>query len=201
MAKPSNTLKIPMDRIMSLLSAEHIQYPKYTSQIINLANQNAQGTRPNKVGQMSELIQECPSNDYEQWCNWYRERYPEALDVAKDSISKMVENFKEAITQIDDDLIKAWVEDLVLTKTFVGLKVQQGILKAIAEEQGTTCRLAGPHEESQGIDGYIGDIPVSIKPTSYKTKDMLNEVIDVPIIFYEKGKDGFKVDYGNLPLE
>lgn len=32
-------------------------FPKYTTQIMNLANQNAQGTRPAVVGQMSELIQ------------------------------------------------------------------------------------------------------------------------------------------------
>ena len=30
-------------------------FPKYTSQLINWANQNAQGTRPAVVGQMSEL--------------------------------------------------------------------------------------------------------------------------------------------------
>jgi len=33
-------------------------FPKYTSQLINWANQNAQGTRPKIVGQMSELFPE-----------------------------------------------------------------------------------------------------------------------------------------------
>lgn len=31
-------------------------FPQYTSQLINWANQNAQGTRPKVVGQMSELF-------------------------------------------------------------------------------------------------------------------------------------------------
>jgi hypothetical protein len=35
------------------------EFPKYATQLLNLANQNAQGTRPKIVGQMSELIQEC----------------------------------------------------------------------------------------------------------------------------------------------
>jgi len=30
----------------------------------------------------------------------------------------------------------------------------------------TNYRLAEPDEESKGIDGYIGDIPVSIKPNT-----------------------------------
>jgi len=40
-------------------------FPKYTTQIINIANQNAQGTRPKVVGQMSELIEKCPNKSYE----------------------------------------------------------------------------------------------------------------------------------------
>ena len=31
-------------------------FPKYTTQLMNLANQTAQGTRPKVVGQMSELF-------------------------------------------------------------------------------------------------------------------------------------------------
>lgn len=34
------------------------EFPKYTSQLINLANQNAQGSRPKTVGQLSELFPE-----------------------------------------------------------------------------------------------------------------------------------------------
>lgn len=48
--------------------------------------------------------------------------------------------------------------------------------------------LSNPQEESKGIDGFIGDIPVSIKPITYKTKNMLNEKIEVKFIFYEKRK-------------
>lgn len=35
--------------------SETFSFPKYTSQLINWANQNAQGTRPVVVGQMSEF--------------------------------------------------------------------------------------------------------------------------------------------------
>ena len=38
-------------------------FPKYTSQIMNLANQNAQVTRPPVVGQMSELFPEYKNSD------------------------------------------------------------------------------------------------------------------------------------------
>lgn len=41
------------------------EFPRYTTQILNLANQDAQGTRPRVVGQLSELIKECPDKTYE----------------------------------------------------------------------------------------------------------------------------------------
>ena len=41
-------------------------FPKYTSQLINWANQNAQGTRPAVVGQMSELFPEFMDSDCEK---------------------------------------------------------------------------------------------------------------------------------------
>ncbi|MCK4829491.1 MjaI family restriction endonuclease, partial [bacterium] len=54
--------------------------------------------------------------------------------------------------------------------------------------------LATPQEESKGIDGYIGDTPVSIKPRTYKLMKHLQDNIDVKIILYEKKHDGVLVD-------
>ncbi len=56
-------------------------------------------------------------------------------------------------------------------------------------------RRSTPEEESRFIDGYIGEIPVSIKPITYKTKSMLHENIGVKLIYYEKLKDGIRVEY------
>lgn len=51
-------IKLKNSEIEQLSNAFHFDFPKYTTQIINLVNSNAQGTRPDVVGQMSELIQE-----------------------------------------------------------------------------------------------------------------------------------------------
>ena len=79
-------------------------FPKYTTQLMNLANQNAQGTRPKVVGQMSEFIVECPKVDYEQWVDWYSERMPQAVDEATERVYEMVKNLATAITLIDKAL-------------------------------------------------------------------------------------------------
>lgn len=170
-------------------------FPKYTTQIINLANQNAQGTRPKVVGQMSDLIVECPYRGYEEWVKWYSEKMPKAIDDGTEKIYAMIKSLSSAMQVIDKDLVRKWVEDLVLTKTFTGFYFQESILKTISEIKKANYRRATPAEESQGIDGYIGGNPVSIKPTTYKTKNMLHENINVKLIYYEKTKDGIRVEY------
>lgn len=184
------------DKIMQdVVGEKTTAFPKYTTQIMNLANQNAQGTRPKIVGQMSELVEECPKGSYEEWVRWYSKRMPEAVDDATERVYEMVQNLASAINLIDKSLVRRWVQDLVLTKTFTGFCFQESILKTIAERKGKRYRRATPEEESRFIDGYIGEIPVSIKPITYKTKNMLHETITVKLIYYEKLKDGIKVEY------
>jgi len=194
----SSLIKISFKELIKEISGEAKDFPKYTTQIINLANQNAQGTRPRVVGQLSELIVKCPHKEYHKWKEWYLQQQPKAIDDATKKIFSMVEELKKAINQIDEKTVKKWVEDLVIDKTFIGLKFQEGILKRIAKLKKVSYRLANPHEESKGIDGFIGDIPISIKPITYKTKDMLNERIEVKIIYYEKKKNGIIMDISEL---
>ena len=78
------------ENIESYNESDTFSFPKYTSQLINWANQNAQGTRPVVVGQMSELFPEFMSSGeeitIENWHDWYVERYPDAFEKATDKI-------------------------------------------------------------------------------------------------------------------
>lgn len=163
-------------------------FPKYTSQIMNLANQNAQGTRPPVVGQMSELFPEYKNSDdtpsIERWAEWYLERHPDAIERATDKVEQQVDNLKRAIPLIDRNMIKRWVTDLVINKTYMGLYYQQVILAHLAEVNHSYWRLATPEEESKGIDGYVDGQAYSIKPTTYKTMNRLPEKIFVTMIYY-----------------
>jgi hypothetical protein len=190
-----NMIKIKNDEIIEDVVGDLKNFPKYSTQLINLANQNAQGTRPKVVGQMTELIQEFPGNSYEEWVKCYKAKYPEAILEATQKIFGMINNFKEIISIIDEKLVHQWVEDLVLTKTYSGLRFQESILKRIASIKRTSYRLANPEEESKGIDGFIGDVPISIKSITYNTKDMLPENIQAKIVYYEKKKDGITISY------
>lgn len=188
-------IKIKNDELVQNIIENIPDFPKYTTQLMNLASQNAQATRPKVVGQMSDLIEEFPGSEYSDWVEWYQRQHPDAIENATDKIQDMIEKMRDAIQLIDKEMIRNWVKDLVLTKTFIGLKFQKSILIKISLHKDTTYRLGTPEEESKGIDGYIGDTPVSIKPLTYKSKKMLNEQIEVHMIYYEKKKDGINIHF------
>jgi hypothetical protein len=191
-------LKLSNEEIRHALGSPSSAFPKYTTQLINLANQNAQGTRPKVVGQLSELIPKFPGKTLAEWEKWYLKSHPEAISVATAKIVEMLSQLKDAMNKIDQKLVEQWVKDLVIVKTFVGLRFQEAILKKVAEQKGGKYRLATPEEESKGIDGFIGKTPISIKPATYKSKRALGEKIEMGIIYYAKKKDGIEIEFDDF---
>lgn len=191
-------VKISLEEIRKYLDIEMLEFPKYVAPLINLANQYAQGTRPRVVGQMSELIQEFEGKTLSEWEDWYLKKKPEAIKNATVKVLQKLKELKNSLSKIDRVIVEQWVRDLVIVKTFAGLRFQEAILRNGAEIKGTIFKFAAPNEESQGIDGYIGDDPVSIKPYTYEAKASLPEHINIKIIFYRKIDGGIEVDYGNI---
>lgn len=191
-------IKLTNEQIRKSLEIPPPSFPKYVTQLINLANQNAQGTRPRVVGQLTDLIQEFPGKTLSEWEQWYLQRYPNAINIAKEKIISMLENVKDAMRKIDEDMVYEWARDLVIVQTFVGLQFQEAVLKKGAELKGVGYKMSERIGEAHGIDGYLGDIAVSIKPETYKLKKALREEISAKIIYYKKVKNGIEVDYSEV---
>lgn len=165
--------------------------PRYTSQIVNLANTYSQATRAKHVGQMSELLQE-----YRQSTSvptvagfkvFHRKRCGIVAPEATRKIYEMLNRMRDALQDVTPEMVAEWVNDLLFAKTFQGLTIQDKILKQTSE----TYRLATPDEESRGIDGWSDGEPVSIKPISYrKTLAEAREKIRYRIIYYRVKSDG-----------
>jgi len=114
-------VSLTFTEMAELLGQAPPHFPKYVTQILNLANQNAQGTRPKVVGKLADIVPEYGGHSLREWAEWYLERYPMAIEMAAKKIESMVTNLKDAIARIDESMIRVWVEDLVVVKSFVGL--------------------------------------------------------------------------------
>lgn len=188
-------IKMKNSEVEQLSNASQYAFPKYATQIINLLNSNAQGTRPFVVGQMSELIQEFDGKSLEEWVVWYNERQPDAVHNATEKIYGMYLLMREAFNSITKEMVEAWVKDLVYNKTYCGLKFQSAIIAFLANKVGKSWRLANIEEEAKGIDGFIRETPIQIKSSTYKIEGRLSETIEVPIVYYDKKKDGINIEY------
>ncbi len=59
--------KIKRNELKKAIVKDAPSFPKYTTQLMNLANQNSQATRPRNVGQMTELIKDFDGDSLEEW--------------------------------------------------------------------------------------------------------------------------------------
>ena len=107
--------KISNEYISKCNDTEISEYPKYTTQVINLANQNAGGTRPRNVGQLSELLPEYLSSPGEAslsgWKEWYNERYPDAVNNAVERVWDQVNNLRDCMDYIDKHILSRIFND------------------------------------------------------------------------------------------
>ena len=183
-------ITIPPEALPDQPAGDRFPYKIYETVLLNPANRYSHATRPEHVGKMTELIRQCPCDDYEGWREWYLELYPGAIDEATDLIVRKLEQFRNVISEMDPSTVRRWVTELILEKTYVGLHTEQAILTEAANTLRQPYRASSAEDESKGIDGYIGDQPVSVKPTSRKNDPSLRDMIEAPIIWYKTNRNG-----------
>ncbi|HLD83897.1 MAG TPA: MjaI family restriction endonuclease [archaeon] len=193
-------LKITRKQLMRVAGYTPKIYPKYTASIINLLNRWARGTASKVVGQMSDLVQESPYKDYEKWKGWYLKKHPKAIEEATKLIMAKLREVGKAFQTIDENTVRMWVEDLVIDKSFWGLKIQETILQELEKITEKSCRQATKEEERKGIDGFVGGMAVQIKPSTYKNaSNVKTEKLRAKTIYYEKNRDGdYVVDISEI---
>jgi hypothetical protein len=200
--------KLTEDERERLVAEEIEEFPfdtlKYTTYLLNPAINLSQSNRPKVVGQMSDIVEEFrkehPEGTFEDWVNYYKKEYDgdERLEEATEMAYPMVERMREAFEQVDKEMTRQYLRDLVLFKSYEGFDIQEAVLKKLGEMYDLEVQRADAQDESKGIDGYLGDQPVQVKPVTYK--DNLQESIEVPIIFYDENKSNktMKVDISEL---
>ena len=113
-----------------------------------------------------------------------------------EKFKKQFELEKNAINNVTDEDLTEYYDDLMFNKTFVGLYVQDKILKDIAKDKRAIYKKASSDDESKGIDGYIDDIPYSVKSETYKTSAAKNsEKIDATMVYYTENKKTKEIEY------
>lgn len=174
---------------------------KYHSAFLNTVNKDARSSRPETVGKLAtEIFPNYVDNAIEpspeNWEKYYQNNHSEQYNKGLEKLKRQFELEKQAINAITEQDLVDYYDDLMFSKTFSGLYVQDEILRDIADKKRATYRKPNAIEEGQGIDGYIDDIPYSVKPETYKDSAAKNnETINAKMVYYSENKKDTNIDY------
>lgn len=184
-------IRITKEDIKEIAKYKEKNFPKYTASLINLLNRWAGGTSDKIVGQMSDEVILCPYKKYSRWKKWYSKKYPNSMNISIKLIMKKKREVLKQYKKINKKLVRKWVEDLVIDKSYWGIKIQEAVINSLRKLTRKKCRIATKNEEREGYDGFIGRNPIQIKPTSYKiASNVKSERLRAKVVYYEKKNDG-----------
>lgn len=178
------------------------EWPKYSTQLMNLAGQNSQATRPKHIGSLKETWMAMRSagiaGTLKNWEAYYNKTQGVArLKAAGKKIHEQL--VKMGIEWIDESMCVDYVKEAVYNKTHMGLGGEEMAIEAAANYFGKPFRYSTAQEESQGIDGFIDGKPVQVKPEGSAFKAHVHNHADQStqlVITYEEKK---KVCYIHNP--
>ena len=174
----------------------------YHSSFLNTVNKDAHSSRPETVGSLAtdlfpKYIEQATEPSPADWKRHYKNGHFEQYENGLKKFKEQFEKEKKAINDITDEDLTNWYDDLLFNKTFSGLYVEDAILKDIASKKKKSYQKSSSSEESKGIDGYIGDIPYSVKAESYKDSAAKNtETINAKMVYYRYTEDENKKNTG-----
>jgi hypothetical protein len=158
----------------NILKKQKINYPREFYGIINQLNRSSHSTSPKRIGKVHNLFKQRKFRSLGEWEKWYNNHYPGTINKSINTI------YDALIIGTDPSLayrrrykkfIRKFVKNLVINQTYTGLKIQEVILIKLSQIMRKNFKWSSGKEDSSGVDGYIGNIPISIKPkTSRENK-------------------------------
>lgn len=148
------------------IARQRREWPLYSTQLLNIAAQNAKAF--SYVGFVKDLWAQFRAtgqpDTLEAWEAWYRNTQGmEGIDEATRRLCEMRD--KMQLHHLSDELCRDYIEEVVFNKTHMGMGGESAAIQAAANYFKLPFSLSTTkQEESQGIDGYIGRVPVQVKP-------------------------------------
>jgi hypothetical protein len=143
-------------------------WPKYSTQKLNIAAANCKAFDKEIVGSAKDLWLEMRSlkirGTFENWCSFYKSKpYIQNIPQQTDKLFAMIQ--KMEIGGVTRDMCEDYIWEVLENKTHMGMAREEMAIEAVANYYKLPYRFSTAEEETQGIDGWIGDdIPVQVKP-------------------------------------
>jgi len=202
-----NTGRIIIESPVSVNVAlgESRKWPTYVSGFLNFANRTSHITRVKYMGSTSVLFKEFKGSgegvtSVEDWRRFYENRVvsddgasgKEAIQQAGAKLYAQVDKIRRELNNITPSDCEDYIDDLLINKSFAGHGIEEAMLRKIAEKTNRTFTASTLEDERKGIDGFLDDEPVSVKPSTYKYSP--HDVLPPKIYFYALSENDVRSD-------
>jgi hypothetical protein len=159
-------IKLTAKHYKPVFQTNRREWPKYSTQILNIASQNCKATSTRNIGSIKELWLEMRQSGIrgtlKNWTNFYNSKKGETiLDDAGKKLYQMI--LKMGVINIDEEMCIDYVKETVYNKTHMGLAGEEMAVEVVADYFKLDYRFSNAEEEKEGIDAWIGDVPVQVK--------------------------------------
>lgn len=188
--------------------------PKNFYNVVNKLNESSQATKSKNIGQMSEIVPEFlgefPYGDHNDFEVYYNKKYPgryaKCLKIFKDYSCKCFSEFLSRTLEecLNDEILNNyldnWFYNFVIVSNFYGFAYHKICIEAVAKEKGLPYKISTSEQESKNIDAFIGTIPYSVKPLSWKHHSKMTGIkvdSEIRMIYYYFENKDLVIEYEN----
>jgi len=190
-------IKLTPKHFNSITERDRYEFPLYSKPILNIATQNSKATAVKFVGSMkeqfSQFLKDSDTKSLADWEKWYDERGgKEKIKMATDKLYSMLQKMPVDNEIFTRELAQKYIEELCYNKTHYGMSGEYHAVVAAATYFNKEFRFSTAEEESMGIDAWIGETPVQVKPhDSVKMHHVRNHADEEKtlVLTYEAKKD------------
>ena len=160
-------IKLTAKNYNNSIAPHRREWPKYSTQLLNIATQNCQALRAKFVGSMKETWLEMKKQNLagtlDTWTDYYNSTHgTDGLVEASKKTFVMIKAM--GITRIEEAMCLDYIKEVVYNKTHMGMGGEETAVQVVADYYKLPYRWSTAEEESRGIDAWIDDKPVQVKP-------------------------------------
>jgi hypothetical protein len=160
-------IKLTAKNFKGVVHRARREWPKYSTQLLNVAGQNCKAFDVRQVGSAKEtwleMRQQGIPGTFENWCNFYNSKpFANNIPAQAQRLYEMIQ--KMQIGGISYDMCEDYIKEVIYNKTHMGMAGEEMAIQAVGSYYSLPVRFSDAQEEAQGIDGWIGEIPVQVKP-------------------------------------
>lgn len=179
----------------SLPDFEWEKYQRGFLGILNNAYNQSCNTGTKILGDMSEITDEFDGGSYDEFLSYYYNEWDGHSRRVR-AVRRMTENLVSRIEAVGGEITerkaRRWAKQYIgsmLVNSYRGFLDEERAIELVADEMGSDWRVADSSQESAGVDGYIEQTTVQVKPASHSSLDINDYDADILIAYeYEDGK-------------